>query len=55
MMIDKNIFKLDGKSQEQVKKAFQEFLKIDHIKSLEAIPASAQTRLSARWRKRPAG
>ena len=32
MMIDKNIFILDGKRQEQVKKAFLDFLKIDHIK-----------------------
>ena len=31
-MVDKNIFKLDGKSQEQVKEAFLEFLKIDNIK-----------------------
>ena len=26
-MVDKNIFKLEGKSQEQVKEAFLEFLK----------------------------
>ena len=32
MMVDKNIFNLDGKSQEQVKEAFLEFLKIDNIK-----------------------
>ena len=32
MMVDKNIFELDGKSQEQVKEAFLEFLKIDNIK-----------------------
>lgn len=31
-MVDKNIFKLEGKSQEQVKEAFLEFLKIDNIK-----------------------
>lgn len=31
-MVDKNIFKLKGKSQEQVKEAFLEFLKIDNIK-----------------------
>ena len=31
-MVDKNIFNLDGKSQEQVKEAFLEFLKIDNIK-----------------------
>ena len=31
-MVDKNIFKLDGKSQEQVKEAFLEFLKIDKTK-----------------------
>lgn len=31
-MADKNIFKLEGKSQEQVKKAFLEFLKIDKTK-----------------------
>ncbi len=28
-MVDKNIFKLEGKSQEQVKEAFLEFLKIE--------------------------
>ena len=32
MMVNKNIFNLDGKSQEQVKEAFLEFLKIDNIK-----------------------
>lgn len=32
MMVDKNIFNLDRKSQEQVKEAFLEFLKIDNIK-----------------------
>ena len=31
-MADKNIFKLEGKSQEQVKEAFLEFLKIDKTK-----------------------
>ena len=31
-MADKNIFKLEGKSQEQVKAAFLEFLKIDKTK-----------------------
>ena len=31
-MVDKNIFKLEGKSQEQVKEAFLEFLKIDKTK-----------------------
>ena len=32
-MADKNIFKLEGKSQEQVKEAFLEFLKIDRVSS----------------------
>ena len=31
-MVDKNIFKLEGKSLEQVKEAFLEFLKIDKTK-----------------------
>ena len=31
-MVDKNIFKLDGKSQKQIKEAFLEFLKIDKTK-----------------------
>lgn len=31
-MADKNIFKLEGKSQEQVKEAFLEFMKIDKTK-----------------------
>ena len=31
-MADKNIFKLEGKSLEQVKEAFLEFLKIDKTK-----------------------
>ena len=31
-MVDKNIFKLEGKSQEQVKEAFLEFLEIDKTK-----------------------
>ena len=31
-MVDKNIFKLERKSQEQVKEAFLEFLKIDKTK-----------------------
>ena len=31
-MVDKTIFKLEGKSQEQVKEAFLEFLKIDKTK-----------------------
>lgn len=38
-MADKNIFKLEGKSQEQVKEAFLEFLKIDTKPSPVAMPA----------------
>lgn len=53
-MADKNIFKLERKSQEQVKEAFLEFLKIDKTKP-GGMPAQAQTRLSARPLKRPAG
>ena len=53
-MADKNIFKLEGKSQEQGKEAFLEFLKIDKTKPGD-MPAQAQTRLSARSLKRPMG
>ena len=53
-MADKNIFKLVGKSQEQVKEAFLEFLKIDKTKP-GGYASVGSTRLSARSLKRPAG